>query len=374
MEDWEHVLNFEVAENLYARSAAECRARWEEHEKPGARRKWTRDCDAKLLRAVTLVGNRDWDAVADSVNHTHRDHVSGTMSGIPTEHSNMIDAKRSAFQCFVRYQRALNKNHINSAAWSIVEDCRLRRAVSSLGQGHWVCAADIVGGRRTAAQCRERWKKLGSSGNMTNGGSDNSVEGKRKREKWSAQADCALRLAVIACGGLETDATRRGGRIPWNATASCLPEQRSGRQCAERWRVIAAHKRNGKQAALSANSNDILEFSARSLWNASDDDALRAAVAAMGGAGRWRSVADLLPSGKYDRRQCRDRWEAISGEDGRKRKRIRCMQKEVLPLRRGAPMPGETTMGTKSLLTVMDTVNVLRSTMEEAVNSTVTTM
>ena len=110
-----------------ARHLAQC-ARWGGRRKP---RRWTKQEDESLRRAVAIHGEKHWKDIARSVET--RNHV----------------------QCLQRWKKVLRPG-LKKGHWGPEEDELLRRLVEMNGKDKWGEVASQISGR-TAKQCRERW-------------------------------------------------------------------------------------------------------------------------------------------------------------------------------------------------------------------------
>ena len=99
-----------------------------ERRKP---RRWTKQEDESLRRAVAIHGEKHWKDIARSVET--RNHV----------------------QCLQRWKKVLRPG-LKKGHWGPEEDELLRRLVEMNGKDKWGEVASQISGR-TAKQCRERW-------------------------------------------------------------------------------------------------------------------------------------------------------------------------------------------------------------------------
>ncbi|CAG8441594.1 7253_t:CDS:10, partial [Scutellospora calospora] len=132
------------------RTAAECFKQY--NKQSSDPRKWTKEEDDILIRAVDLYGEKNWQQVAHCLDN------------------------RTGQQCLHRWTKTLNPA-IRRGRWKKEEDEALRNAVSIYGAGNWVKVQQYVLGR-TDVQCRERWM--------------NVLNPSIKKDSWTSEEDAKL--------------------------------------------------------------------------------------------------------------------------------------------------------------------------------------
>lgn len=148
--DWTAVAERVSAAHGNARTADECRIKWEEQSSnnttrprniPRSAHVWSAESDLRLREAVDRYGYDNWLIVAKTVSEN-----------------------ATASQCEGRFFRMLDPS-IKKGLWTQEEDARLRKAVEAHGHS-WIDVASTMSGRMNN-QCRERWthqQKMVSSG------------------------------------------------------------------------------------------------------------------------------------------------------------------------------------------------------------------
>ncbi|ORX46514.1 hypothetical protein DM01DRAFT_1339516 [Hesseltinella vesiculosa] len=125
---WEHI----ASELNTERTASQCFSHYQaEFNTRSARKKWTKEDDEALTKAVNVLGDRNWQEIATLVGG------------------------RSGQQCLHRWLKSINPA-IRRSPWNKEEDDALRGAVAVYGIGHWTKVQRHIPGR-TDMQCRERW-------------------------------------------------------------------------------------------------------------------------------------------------------------------------------------------------------------------------
>jgi hypothetical protein len=166
---------------------------------------------------------------------------------------------------------SIDRANGRTGKWAEDEECKLKDALQTHGDGDWVAVAALVPGR-TRNQCRGRWKDVldPSIGGMT-----------RRTGKWTPDEDDKLK-----------DALQMNGGKNWGAIAALVPG-RTKTQCYDRWKdaldpsIDRANGRTGKWAEdEECNLKDAVQTHG-------DDD--------------WVAVAALVPG--RTRNQCRGRWK-----------------------------------------------------------------
>ncbi|CAG8647777.1 13911_t:CDS:10 [Cetraspora pellucida] len=140
------------------RTAAECFKQY--NKQSSDPRKWSKEEDNILIRAVDLYGEKNWQQVAHCLDN------------------------RTGQQCLHRWTKTLNPA-IRRGRWKKEEDEALRNAVSIYGAGNWVKVQQYVLGR-TDVQCRERWM--------------NVLNPSIKKDSWTKEEDTKLLELVKSIG------------------------------------------------------------------------------------------------------------------------------------------------------------------------------
>ncbi|CAH2078510.1 unnamed protein product [Thlaspi arvense] len=182
------------------------------------KKEWTPEEDEQLREAVNLLGEKDWQSVA-----------------------NMLKG-RTGTQCSNRWKKSLHPTIETKGTWSSEEEKRLKVAVTIFGAQKWCKIAQFVPGR-TQSQCRAKWETL-----------DPKI---KKRESWTEEEDAKLREATA---GLESklknfEFDREHGI--WSKVASNLPG-RTHRQCLKRWESLNPHLVPLKKEAIRLRKENTL--------------------------------------------------------------------------------------------------------------------
>lgn len=192
------------------RSVAQCLIRYQRSLNAGIMRSaWTQEEDEQLRAAVELYGDQDWLTVAASLEG------------------------RTGPQCWNRWHKILHPMRQKSGRWDVIEDKRLKLAVSVYGPRMWkVIAAHVPG--RTEVQCRERWC--------------NVLDPSLTLAEWTEEEDQRLEEAV-----------EKHGQHRWSTVANDL-KPRTDNQCWRRWKhlhpehLLAFQKDNQIQKAALINN------------------------------------------------------------------------------------------------------------------------
>jgi len=101
--------------NKGERTGIECKIRWYSHESAliNKSENWTAEEDQRLLELATLHQERNWSLITEQLN-----------------------TGRSVSQCFIHYQRDLNKKLLKSQ-WNEEEDALLKEALQIYGEKDW---------------------------------------------------------------------------------------------------------------------------------------------------------------------------------------------------------------------------------------------
>ncbi|KAF0427349.1 putative myb transcription factor [Gigaspora margarita] len=166
------------------RTAAECFKQY--NKQSSDPRKWSKEEDDILIRAVDLYGEKNWQQVAHCLDN------------------------RTGQQCLHRWTKTLNPA-IRRGRWKKEEDEALRNAVSIYGAGNWVKVQQYVLGR-TDVQCRERWM--------------NVLNPDIKKDSWTNEEDAKL-----------LELSRSIGVGKW-AKISAFMDGRTDNQCWRRYKVL----------------------------------------------------------------------------------------------------------------------------------------
>lgn len=130
-----------VSERLKPRTVSECFMHYRvmSNKTCPIRRKWSKEEDEKLIQAVSVCGDRDWQQVAS-----------------------IMPEGRTGQQCMSRWTKSINPN-IHHGKWTKEEDDRLIAIMNVFGghsddvkQKKWALISQLVP-NRTDVQCRERW-------------------------------------------------------------------------------------------------------------------------------------------------------------------------------------------------------------------------
>ncbi|XP_069465675.1 snRNA-activating protein complex subunit 4 [Ambystoma mexicanum] len=128
-----HIPYQKIAYYMEGRDTFQLIYRWTKSVDPRLKKgPWTKEEDEKLLKAVSVYGERDWYKI--------REEVPG----------------RSDSQCRDRYRKALNYR-IKKGRWSQGEKKQLMKLIEKYGVGHWAKIASEMP-NRTDSQCLHRWK------------------------------------------------------------------------------------------------------------------------------------------------------------------------------------------------------------------------
>ena len=254
--DWASVR----ALRLPGRSAAECKSRWLWFECPTVNTAdgvWTASEDADLAQLAEAHGGYAWEEVSD---------VLRVLNEKSCEPERVARPVRSPAACLRRYQtRVQAAQRFGQRPWTGAEDAELSRLLALHGPGNWSLIGQAM--KRTGHQVQHRAKRI-------------LVPGKKKG-KWDAAEDAALRAAVTAFGV-----------GAWARVAGGVPG-RTDVQCRERY------------------VNCLAPGLDKSAWKQGEDEALLAAVERLRAGGKvpWCDVAKVCaPRTDY---QCACRWEAL---------------------------------------------------------------
>ncbi|XP_032666177.1 snRNA-activating protein complex subunit 4 [Odontomachus brunneus] len=117
-------------------SLGECRSMWNVYLHPDINKgDWTNTEDQKLVKLAKKGGYQDWDTITKK-----------------------LDTKRSAYQCFIRYNTIQNLP-VAGRAWTKLEDEHLQLVLSKLQIGNYIPWAEVAiyMGNRTKQQVYTRW-------------------------------------------------------------------------------------------------------------------------------------------------------------------------------------------------------------------------
>lgn len=239
-----HGLNWErISSMVGMRSVHDCINQWTVNDHPLINKdEWT-EAEVQRLAVIAAAHNaRNWPLIAEK-----------------------LGTNRTASQCFIYYQKNLNRTHIKSR-WEPEEDRLLSAALRVFGEGSWQTVANCLDGR-VGQQCLHRW--------------DKTLRPTIKKGKWSPDEDKALLQAV-----------ERFGRQAWFRIQQHVPG-RTDVQCRERYcNVLDPDLRQGP-------------------WTIEEDELLLKLVDKHG-CGRWSCVSRELP-GRTDN-QCSRRWKKIANQ------------------------------------------------------------
>ncbi|XP_069097709.1 snRNA-activating protein complex subunit 4 isoform X1 [Pleurodeles waltl] len=130
-----HIPYQKIAYYMEGRDTFQLIYRWTKSVDPRLKKGfWTPEEDAKLLRAVSIYGERDWYKI--------REEVPG----------------RSDSQCRDRYRKALNER-VKKGRWSQAEKEKFLELIDKYGVGHWAKIASELP-NRTDSQCLNKWKVI----------------------------------------------------------------------------------------------------------------------------------------------------------------------------------------------------------------------
>jgi myb proto-oncogene protein len=128
---WEEI----AAELGTNRTIAQCFSKYMAHKNNTlSKRKFTKEEDKRLVDAVKLFGNWNWQQVASVMDN------------------------RTGQQCLHRWSKSLDPA-IKRTPWTQQEDQILTNTVKIYGAGNWRKIQRFVKGR-TDVQCRERWMNI----------------------------------------------------------------------------------------------------------------------------------------------------------------------------------------------------------------------
>eukprot|EP00923_Selenidium_pygospionis_P038008 GHVN01066479.1.p1 GENE.GHVN01066479.1~~GHVN01066479.1.p1 ORF type:complete len:1070 (+),score=151.47 GHVN01066479.1:910-4119(+) len=238
----------DVAKNVpgrVERTGRDCQIQWMHHHDPTVNRgPWTKDEDLRIIALAAKYNGRHWQHVAYE-----------------------IGTGRTAFQCFERYQRSLNKG-LMRGDWTAAEDEELMRAVEQIGMKvKGPCKWNRVAARlpgRTNHQCRARYV--------------HSLKGNLKHGGWSPEEDVRLQLLVAVYG--------RGN---WAKIAPHMPG-RTDMKCRERYENVL--RPDVKKGPWTEEEN-------RRLIDAINDH----------GAGNWAVIKKYI-TGRTDS-DCARQWQRL---------------------------------------------------------------
>jgi ferredoxin len=221
----------------------------------GERRRWTKDEDTRLKKAVlvqTHDGKRqNWDAIAALV------------------------PGRTNPQCSSRWYDALDPRNVRTTAfmekWTPDEDDKLKDAVQMHNGKNWFAITALVPGR-TRKQCRVRWR------DVFDPREDRTTA---RTGKWTPDEDDKLKDAVQMHNGKN-----------WFAI-STLVLGRTRKQCRARWRE-AFDPSDDRTSARAGK------------WTLDEDAKLKDAVQMDGVRKDWKAIARLVPGRTGI--QCSNRW------------------------------------------------------------------
>ncbi|XP_015784596.1 snRNA-activating protein complex subunit 4 [Tetranychus urticae] len=165
----------------------DCEIKWSNYLHPEINHeKWTSEEESKLKQLCKKI-HTDWDMVA--VN---------------------LGTKRTAWECFEKYQSHFNERIVRSGQFTYEENCLLKKLVDRLSIGDYIPWHQVAYfmTQRSLAQIKHFWNKINCS---------------RRGAKWNELEDKVLLAAV------EKHGTRN-----WKHVAYFIPG-RSNRQCRERY-------------------------------------------------------------------------------------------------------------------------------------------
>lgn len=123
---------------------------------------WTAEEDEDLQAAVEEHGAGNW-AASKCLSHSRLQH---SLTLYPPPVSLFLTNVRSPAACYHRYTQSLQPS-IKRGTWTPSEDTKLRDAVALYGQ-KWSRVKDLLPGR-TAPQCRERYVRVLTVGDVNGG-------------------------------------------------------------------------------------------------------------------------------------------------------------------------------------------------------------
>ena len=251
------------------RSSTSCRIRFSNHLSPdGYFGPWTRQEEILLVDTVHRSGGKDWQKLAE-----------------------IVQTKRTALQCFQRYQRSLNPS-LASSDFTEVEDSSLSGLVNQFASGCWVAITARLGGAHTAEQCARRWRQVLRTG-LSQG-------------RWTPEEDAKLMKLVRIFG------------------SSC-------------WSEIALHFTSRTDVQIRERWQDVLRPGLRGSvpWSTQEDRILLDAVDDEG-VGSWTKVSRRVP-GRTDH-QCATRFLILAGTDAVSYKEGLKLKKLIFKRSRAYPM------------------------------------
>lgn len=235
--DWDRISSSFVP----TRSAFDCKVQWTIHSHPMINKSpWSCE-EAKELEKIAQQHNqRDWISIAQK-----------------------LGTNRTAIECFIHYQRHLNKTHMR-IEWTDQDDEMLKLAVKMYGITNWNVIANCLNGKQ-AQHCQSRWQKAFSPS--------------FRKGKWTEKEDEALLEAV-----------RLYGKQSWFKIQQFVPG-RTDVQCRERYCNILDPELN------------------QGPWSVKEDELLLRLVAQLGN-GKWATISKKI-EGRTDN-QCWRRWRQLN--------------------------------------------------------------
>jgi hypothetical protein len=235
--DWDRI----SAAFVPTRSAFDCKVQWTIHSHPMINKSsWSSEESKELLEIAQKHYARDWVSIAQK-----------------------LGTNRTAIECFMHYQRHLNKEHVQ-IQWSTQDDEMLKLAVKMYGTTNWNLISNCLNGKQPQ-HCQSRWQKTLSS--------------VFRKGKWSETEDKALLEAV-----------RLYGKQSWFKIQQFVPG-RTDVQCRERYCNILDPKLN------------------QGPWSFEEDEKLLQLVAELGN-GKWATISKQI-EGRTDN-QCWRRWRQLN--------------------------------------------------------------
>ncbi|KAG2387312.1 hypothetical protein C9374_001644 [Naegleria lovaniensis] len=242
--DWEKVAMYHVK----TRKPEECRKYWEiELAKDIKKENWTKEEDLKLLRVAEDYKGHDWEKIAEKMYenqeltrrpiHCFRRYQRSLNTNMmrskwtPEEDDKLMEAvklfgeknwqqianqldERTGQQCLHRWMKTLNPA-IKRGRWTVEEDKRLYLAVHAYPPNNWVLVNRHTPGR-TDVQCRERWCNI--------------LNPDLKVGPWTKEEDESLKKAIKELGAGN-----------WSKIAEVM-YPRTDNQCWRRWRLISSEE------------------------------------------------------------------------------------------------------------------------------------
>jgi hypothetical protein len=130
----------------------QCLTRWKSIDPALSKGKWSAEEDASLLELVKKLGASSWSAVSEK----------------------LASGRRSNEQCRMRWRSidpALTKGE-----WAVEEDAELKRLVAEHGTAAWVkISKSLEGKKRSDINCFTRWKTLDPSKGLWTAEEDNQL-------------------------------------------------------------------------------------------------------------------------------------------------------------------------------------------------------